>query len=48
MAHGVLCERRDGERGVHADVGRYGRPVADQQVLVAEHALAGVDDAAGR
>ncbi len=42
----VLGERGDGQARVHADVGRDRRAVADEQVLVAEHALAGVDDAA--
>ena len=46
VAHRVLGHRRDGEARVDADVGRHRRAVADEQVLVAEHALAGVDHAA--
>jgi len=44
----VLGERGDGQARVHADVGGDRRAVADEQVLVAEHALAGIDHAALR
>ena len=46
VAHRVLGQRGDRQARVHADVGRDRRAVADEQVLVAEHALAGVDHAA--
>ena len=46
VAHRVLGHRGDREARVHADVGGHRRAVADEQVLVAEHALAGVDHAA--
>ena len=46
VAHRVLGQRGDRQRGIDADVGRDRRAVADEQVLVAEHALVGVDDAA--
>ena len=46
VAHRVLGQRGDRQARVHADVGGDRRAVADEQVLVAEHALAGVDDAA--
>ena len=46
VAHRVLGQRGDGQARVHADVGGDRRAVADEQVLVAEHALAGVDHAA--
>src|SRR3954469_8805097 len=45
VAHGVLGHGGDRERGVDPDVGRDGGPVADEQVLVAERAVVGVDDA---
>ena len=45
VAHRVLGERGDRQAGVDADVRRDRRAVADEQVLVAEDALAGVDDA---
>jgi hypothetical protein len=43
VAHRVLGERGDGEARVDADVRGDRRAVADEQVLVAEHALARVD-----
>src|ERR1035437_8241488 len=43
VGHGTLGQRGDREGGVDADVGRDGGAVADQQVLVAEHAVAVVD-----
>ena len=46
VAHRVLGERGDRQRRVDADVRGDRRAVADEQVLVAEHALAGVDHAA--
>src|SRR5207302_9503397 len=45
VTHGVLGERGDREGGVDADVGGHGGAVADEQVFVAEDALARVDDA---
>src|SRR3954469_7166672 len=48
VAHRMLGERGDREARVHADVGRDRRPVADEQVLVAEHALIRVHDAGVR
>jgi hypothetical protein len=46
VAHRVLGERGDRQARVDADVRGDGRAVADEQVLVAEHALARVDHAA--
>jgi len=46
MGDRVLGQRGDRQARVHADVGGDRRAVAGEQVLVAEHALAGVDDAA--
>jgi hypothetical protein len=43
--HRPLGHRRDRQARVVARVGRHGRPVAHEQVLVAEHAVARVDDA---
>src|SRR4051794_18447289 len=45
VAHRVLGHRGDGEARVDADVGRNRGPVADEQVLVAERVVVGVDDA---
>ena len=45
LAHRVLGQGGDRQARVDADVGRDRRAVADQQVLVAEDALARVDDA---
>ena len=44
-AHRVLGQGGDRQARVDADVGRHRGAVADQQVLVAEDALGGVDDA---
>ena len=46
LAHRVLGERGDREARIHPDVGRDRGSVADQEVLVAEDALAGIDHAA--
>src|SRR3954447_12711967 len=48
VAHSVLGDRGDGEARVDADVRGDRRPVADEQVLVAEGAMVGVDDARPR